>query len=449
MNKHEFKGLGKIFSFTLAQQFQAKGFVTTTLIFALICFLLPAIIIPITESSTAEENAFAKTTTIETVYVVDHTETTAIDFNLLNGLGNETFNNINYIASTSVEEASSQACDNSKAVILALDIVSSGYKATLLSTDSTELEGYEKDAFKNFLQSSMQTIMIYKSGIPQEALVEMTLPVQTTLYQGTDAPIEKDPMESIKEILASIIPYLTLMVLYFMILFYGQNIANIVIVEKTSKLMDTFLVSVKPSAMIFGKVSATIFACVLQFLSWILSGILGIAAGIFVAKELNPGVDLTLVAALDALSSLSGIFTLPNIIFAILMIILSFSLYCSIAAIGGALASKPEDLSSTNSIFTLILLASFFTLLYGGALNGNLATTIELLDIVPFTASMITPGKILLGYLSAPQILIVYGIMLLTSFIFLFVAGKLYKLMSLYKGDVPKPQQIIKMLTNK
>lgn len=449
MNKSDFKGMGKIFSFTLARQLRAKGFVTTTLIFAVLCFLLPAIILPIAESSNAEEQEFAATTTLEEIYVVDNTDTATIDFQLLNQLGNETFCNISYTSFSSVEEAAAKAEENPKSLVLALDTASSGYKASLLSTEATELEDYEKDAFLNFVKANMQTIMIYKSGIPYEALAEMTLPVSTAVYQGSEAPVEKDPLENVKSILGMLLPYLNIMILYFLLLFYGQNIANIVIVEKTSKLMDTFLVCIKPTALIFGKVLGTIAACVLQLFAWILSLVLGFAVGIFIAKQTNPGMELVSLSVLKSLSSISGIFTVEGILCAILMTILSFVLYCSLAAIGGSLASKPEDLNSTNSLFTLAILISFFALLYGDAMNGNITAAMAWYDMVPFTAAMVTPSKMLLGYLSVPEILLSFGIMILLIFVLLFISGKLYKLMSFYKGDAPKLNQVIKMLTSK
>ena len=60
-------------------------------------------------------------------------------------------------------------------------------------------------------------------------------------------------LETVREILAYLLPVVNIMVLYFLILLYGQSVAGNVIMEKTSKLMDTFLVAVKPTAMVFGR----------------------------------------------------------------------------------------------------------------------------------------------------------------------------------------------------
>lgn len=73
-------------------------------------------------------------------------------------------------------------------------------------------------------------------------------PVQTEITTDA-AEAEAEPVDelaALREILNMLLPYLVIMVLYFMILAYGQGVANCVLMEKTSKLVDTFLVTVRP-----------------------------------------------------------------------------------------------------------------------------------------------------------------------------------------------------------
>ena len=44
------------------------------------------------------------------------------------------------------------------------------------------------------------------------------------------------------------------------------------------------------------------------------------------------------------------------------MIVAGFLLYCALSSIGGAMAGKPEDLSVTNVLFTVILVAKLLRL---------------------------------------------------------------------------------------
>ena len=236
------------------------------------------------------------------------------------------------------------------------------------------------------------------------------------------------------------------MILYFLVLYYGQNVANNVIMEKTSKLMDTFLVAIRPSAMIFGKVLAIVLSSILQFSVWIIALIGGFAAGTSFVRMINPQTDMLLIRFFDSIGEFSGLFSIPGAVIAILMIFGAFFLYCAIASIGGSLASKPEDLSSTNMLFTMILIISFFCTLSTGAMTGDMSAGLSWLDLVPFTAVLVTPSRILLGMITLTEGLLSLAILLIVTFVFIWFAGKIYKMMSLYKGNLLKPAEIFAML---
>lgn len=106
-----------------------------------------------------------------------------------------------------------------------------------------------------------------------------------TLVSGDDANSEQNADATVKNVLGYMLPYVNIMLLYFLILFYGQGTANCVVLEKSSKLMDTMLVSVKPEAMVIGKVLAQAFTCVIQIALWVIGLWGGFAAGIWAVKQ--------------------------------------------------------------------------------------------------------------------------------------------------------------------
>ena len=114
------------------------------------------------------------------------------------------------------------------------------------------------------------------------------------------------------------LPYVNIMLLYFLILFYGQGTANCVVLEKSSKLMDTMLVSVKPEAMVIGKVLAQAFTCVIQIALWVIGLWGGFAAGIWAVKTINPDTTMPLIQMFGHMGLLSSIFTPVNILFFLL-----------------------------------------------------------------------------------------------------------------------------------
>ena len=142
-------------------------------------------------------------------------------------------------------------------------------------------------------------------------------------------------------------------------------------------------------------------------------------------------------------------FSAGTLIAALVMALLGVLLYCSLAAIGGALAGKQEDLSSTSVAFTMVLIISFFASMYGGGIEGFGADTgwlKTMLDWTPFTAVMVTPSKLLLGLIPLGYGL---GSMALTAVVTLLLvaaAGRLYKAMALYRGKVPSFKDVIRLL---
>lgn len=446
----------QVFSFTLARQFEAKSYRMITILLAVVCFLLPAVIMPCVEKFGKHTARADEPSPVTDVYVVDNTPV-SVDFNFLSQMGNPRFSDISYTdCGNDLEAAKALADANPMSLILTIDL-NGTYRFHLLRTDECDISVDDANSLKDYINMYFRLVLSEKAGISYETLAELSVPVvsQTTHITADGQPVENenedpdDPVTAMKPVLSMLMPYVNIMLIYFLVLFYGQGVANCVIMEKTSKLMDTFLVSVKPTSMIFGKVFAVIAASTLQFVLWIAALIGGFAAGSMFVKMINPQTDMTLIAFFDLLGNMSGMFTIDGAILALLMIIGAFALYCGLAAIGGSLASKPEDLSSTNSLFTLILIISFFAVITSGAMTGNMPASAVWYDFVPFTSILVTPSRVLLGYVSIPTACASLAIVLACVVLCLAAAGKVYRMMSLYKGNPPKPAALIGMLKGK
>ena len=468
--KNELKGLGKIFAFTFERQVKSTGYLVGTIVFALLCFLLPAGIMAAVEYFGGDSDSAVETAAVspvQTVYVADGTDGAA-DWNLLTQAGSETFGGISYVTCGSLEEADAQAGQEEHSLILlleeakkiaqenALSQVSNGsqngYQMHLLLPDNTSLSEGDAGDLESFLQANFQIILLQKSGIDPAAAAELLVPATTEVTTvGEEALSETEAaLESMREVLGMLLPYLNIMILYFLVLFYGQGVANNVIMEKTSKLMDTFLVAVKPTAMVFGKVLAVTAASMLQFVIVAASLIGGFAAGSALVRMINPDSDMLLLLFFDSLSEFQGVMTVPGILLAVVMMVSGFFLYCSLSAIGGSAAGKPEDLSSTNVVFTTVLIVSFLAALYAGGIGSmDSGAFAKWLDFVPFTSILVTPSRIMLGEVSLGMGFVSLLLVLIVSVLCLLLAGKVYRMMALYKGNPPTPAKLMKMLKEK
>lgn len=346
-----YKGLGRVFSFTLTQQLRQRGWRTATIAVALACLLIP---------------------------------------------------------------------------ILSLTVAAQHQKNAAPEQNPVMEEGYTQEALD-------------RAELTPEQRVLLTAPVEVTVTGGQTG--EGETMG----LLSMLLPFASLMLLYFLVLLYGQSTAASVILEKTSKLMDLFLVSVEPGAMVLGKVLATALAGLLQLAVWAAGLAGGFAIGGAVVRQ--TGVTLPLLEVLKGVGRLTGLFSVPAMLEAAGLLLAGFLLYCSLSAIGGSMAGKAEDLSSTNVLFSLVLVASFFCMFAGGM--DGMTSSARWLDYVPFTAILVTPSRVLLGQTSLLGGLVSLALVVVCAGVLTALAGRVYRLMSLYKGNPPTPRRVLRMLREK
>ena len=428
-------GIKNIFVFTFKHQTTSKGYLSVTIIVGLLLFLLPFLVMMLIESS---GDASVRRNTVKTVYIVDNAGINYDNYDILNSLGKKGYTDISYIPCSDFEQAKSNSKENS--VILAVDKNENALSLNLLLTDSSGLTESDAAGIRSFLEENFQLILFEKSGMTKHQIAEYLKPVTADLITDSAEQSGADSsLDSIKEIFSFILPFAVMLLLYFMVIFYGQSVANSLVMEKSSKLMDTFLVSVKPTAIVFGKMFAIVASSILQIAVWIAAVAGGFASGTAVVKYMNPDSNMALVRFFDSMGEFGGVFSVPGCILAVLIIICGFILYCSLASIGGSAAGKPEDISSTNILFTVILVISFLATIYGDSASAWL-------DYIPFTSVLVTPGRLILGEISAVSGIISLMILLAVSVLFVLLAGKIYKMMSLYKGNPPTPSKLLKML---
>ena len=456
--KKEFRGLGKIFSFTFLHHVRSKGYIASTLIIAMLCLLIPVGVLagreligggepepePGTESTMELEageeiNLEKEFEKLQFLYVVDRSQD-GIDE--LAGFGDylrqeagldlqvRDFGN-------DMEKAAELSSGKRDVMVLTADQVGKDFELNLLVPEG----GVSEMAAESLVPLLDQ----YMEGVKSRV---------NGAYGAENGAAEAEDGEGhigdLKEVVAMILTFLNIMVLYFFVLIYGQSVAGSVIMEKNSKLMEVFLTAVKPSAMIMGKLLAISLSGMLQLVSWVVSILAGLALGGSFAQAINPDAGDPLGELFSLISSLTdGMFSAATLVAAVVMALLGVLLYCSLAAIGGSLASKQEDLSSTNVVFTLILIISFFAALYGGGIEGfgaDAGLLKTLLDWIPFTAVMVTPSKILLGLIPLGYGLGSIALTAAVTVMLVAAAGRLYKAMALYRGQVPSPKDIAKLI---
>ena len=322
------KGLSKVFSFTCRQIMGGKNYKGWTVVLALLFFLIPAVLMPLSERNRpdpdeaghesdaprSDEDYLAR---VKAVFYAAETE------------DGYSWNSLQLIDSIPVTR-----CSSAKEALRAAEQFGKGGYALLIREEKGRYSVnalMPDDAETDDLNTAMACANTFANLFPQ--LLGEEMQITSAQKAVLNAPIgivypeaeESDANVMLREIANIALPYLNIMLIYFLVLFYGNTVANQVILEKTSKLMDTFLVSVKPRAMVFGKVLAVWVSSLLQLLLWAggLAG--GCALGAKLARSIHPQSTMGILRFFDYLKQVTGFFSPVRILLALLLIAAGFT----------------------------------------------------------------------------------------------------------------------------
>lgn len=212
--------------------------------------------------------------------------------------------------------------------------------------------------------------------------------------------------------------YLLIMVLYFLLMFYGQMIATSVTTEKSNRAIEILVTSVNSNSLIFGKVLAGAIAGLLQCVLILGSAV---AAYQFFRESWGGMLDRVLDIPVQVWAAF-GVFGM-----------MGYLLYAFCFGMLGALVSKTEDISKASMPVLMIYLVSFFIAIFG--LNSSDSLLMKIASFVPFTSSNAMLIRVAMGSVAWWEILlsgILLGIFCIGSGI---LAAKIFRFGTLMYGN--------------
>lgn len=452
-----FKNFDKVFKFTFKNQTSTSGYKNGTIITALLLFIIPVAIFMIAGAASKSDSDELKECGADRIYVVDE-EAPDANFDTLNMLGIEGYTDIKYSNEESVEEALEKIHDRGEETSLILQIKKEHgeLSSRIVLPDSSKISEEKAENYEDFIDETGNVFAVLASGVSVNDMTQVMMQSEYSVYDrtgyqdGTDIYADQAKVDEQKN--ADILPgfnialtYIAIFIIYMVIILYGNSILQNIVLEKSNKLMDTMLISVAPESMIFGKMLAILTAGIMQLLIWLAAIVGGVATGLKLYDTFFGDIGGSVITFIKSFSKL-GLFKPLNVVIGILALIAGIVLYASMSAVAGAISSNREEAASNQGLFIMILVICFYIVLFKGISGGNVATWIYLL---PFTSAMVLPSGICSGVISMGLGLAGLAIMIVCCVFLLVLAGKLYKMMSLYKGNTVNISKAIKMLMNK
>jgi ABC-2 type transport system permease protein len=228
--------------------------------------------------------------------------------------------------------------------------------------------------------------------------------------------------------------YIVAFLIYFMTVIYGVNVMRSVLEEKTNRIAEVMVSSVKASHLMLGKVLGVSAAALAQVAIWaaiitvvatqsnVISNAIGLPPGALDAFTIDPVTGLLFVA----------------------FFITGFLLFSAIfSAVGAAMTSEQEAQSTQIFVMMPLILPLLFL---GVITNEPMSPMSTALGLIPFTAPIAMPMRMATTPIPAGQIALSLLFLALAVALVAWLAGKIYRIGMLATGKRPTLRELARWL---
>ena len=295
------------------------------------------------------------------------------------------------------------------------------------------------------INRAVEGYRIETSGVEDLEVIMNSIKANVRMHSYT---LDESGKETVSEsgVYMMVSMILGIIIYMFIALFCGMVMSS-VIEEKSSRVVEVLVSSVKATELMFGKIIGIALVAITQFLMWIVLtvAIVGVVGGIL-GKDLLGSADPTEITATmgmggdqveaitemasepGAMSTIMG--TLQNIhigqilICFLIFFIFGYMLYASLfAAIGSAVESE-GDSQQLQIPLTIPLLIGFFIALY--AFKAPDSTLVFWGSMIPFTSPIVMLARLPFG-VPGWEIILSIALLIATFAVCAWAAAKIYK----------------------
>ena len=227
--------------------------------------------------------------------------------------------------------------------------------------------------------------------------------------------------------------YFMMLLLYISLLLYGVQVMGSVIEEKTSRIVEVLVSSLRPFQLLLGKVLGVGAVSIFQFLIWGVAGRLLLARGPTLAAGDVGGAD--------------ELFQMPHVTGATFAVFMAyflggFFLYSAMFAAVGAMSSTEQEARQAQQPVAWMLVLSFISMF--AMLNDPGSTLAVTLSLIPFSSPVAMPVRWAAGNLPASELALSLAILVAAIGGVTWVAARIYRVGILMTGKRPNLKELVR-----
>jgi ABC-2 type transport system permease protein len=403
------------------------------------------------------------------------------------GIVMEKLENTKLITFTQLSETDPEAVKNRLGdydadVLLYISPLDSATKSVTATTYADKPMGMETaEAIEHRINDAVEAYRIDSYDIPglEQIMEDVHSNVHLTSYT-----VDEEGKETISQSEVYMIVSMVLaMALYMFIALFSGMVMSSVIEEKTSRVVEVLVSSVKSTELMFGKIIGVALVALTQFLLWIvLTGvIIGILGGIVGMDKITGGMDSSKMEQVQQMSNMGGmgstidleslqamtdtaavaegptgmeavLGTLGSlnytqlIVSFLLFFLFGYLLYASLFAAIGSAVENEADTQQLQIPVTVPLLLGFFIAFY--AFRAPESSIVWWGSMIPFTSPIVMLARLPFG-VPMWELILSIGLLILTFFVCAWASAKIYKVGILMYGKKSTFKDLWKWLKQK
>ncbi len=385
------------------------------------------------------------------------------------GIVMEKLENTKQLTFTQIPETDPEAVKNRLGefdadILLYISPLDSATKSVTATTYADKPMGMETaEVIENRINDAVEAYRIDSYGI--EGLDQILSDIHSNIHL-TSYTVDEEGKETISQSeVFMIISMVLAMALYMFIALFSGMVMSSVIEEKSSRVVEVLVSSVKATELMFGKIIGVALVALTQFLLWIvLTGlIVGVIGGIVGLDKITGGMDesqtqmvqemagtgmggatLDLQALTDTtavaegptgMQAVVGTLTSLNyteiIVSFLLFFLFGYLLYASLFAAIGSAVENEADTQQLQIPVTIPLLVGFFVAFY--AFRAPDSQLVWWFSMIPFTSPIVMLARLPFG-VPTWELVLSIGLLVLTFVACAWASAKIYKVGILMYG---------------
>lgn len=183
---------------------------------------------------------------------------------------------------------------------------------------------------------------------------------------------------------------------------FGMSIANSVVEEKQTRIVEILLATVSSRALLTGKIVGNSIAALVQIALIVGTAFLGMA----INGDRLPTMNLT-----------------APILWFVVLFLVGFVMVASLYAAAAALVSRQEDLANVQQPIMWLVMLPYFAVIF----FFNNPTALQVMSYIPFSAPVAVPLRVFTGDMAVWEPFAALGVLILTTALVIWVAARIYE----------------------